>query len=80
MYYVYLIKSLNQPDQKYVGFTTDLQKRLSTHNAGSSSHTAKYRPWELIIYIGFNNKDKALEFEKYLKSHAGRAFSEKRFL
>lgn len=48
MHYVYLIKSLSHPDQKYVGVAEDLKNRLGAHNAGHSRHTAKYTPWELI--------------------------------
>lgn len=80
MYYVYLIKSLELPDKFYVGYTTDLVQRLETHNSGGSFHTAKYRPWELVMYLGFISEVKAKDFEKYLKSHSGRAFLVKRFL
>ncbi|MDX2095626.1 MAG: GIY-YIG nuclease family protein, partial [Alphaproteobacteria bacterium] len=37
-------------------------------------------PWELVWYCAFPDKYKALEFEKYLKSHSGRAFANKRLL
>ena len=39
----------------------------------------KYKPWVLHVYFAFHEKDKALEFETYLKSHSGRAFAKKRF-
>lgn len=78
MYYVYLIKSINFSDQTYIGFTTDLKERLKVHNSGRSPHTAKYKPWDLQTYIAFSTKIQALEFEKYLKSHSGRAFAKKR--
>ena len=79
MYYVYLIKSTNYPEKFYVGYTTDLQQRLETHNSGGSIHTAKYRPWELVMFLGFAEQAKAKDFEKYLKSQSGRAFAKKRF-
>ncbi|HLB93941.1 MAG TPA: GIY-YIG nuclease family protein [Candidatus Babeliales bacterium] len=78
MFYVYLIKSIKFPDQRYIGLTDDLTERLGTHNSGGSVHTKPYRPWELIMFFGFNNKLKAAAFEKYLKSGAGRAFAKKR--
>ncbi len=78
MYFVYLIKSINYPEQKYVGYTTNLKSRLETHNSGGSPHTAKYRPWKLYSFVAFGDKYRALEFERYLKSHAGKAFSNKR--
>ncbi len=79
MYYVYCIKSLSFPEQTYIGYTTNLKQRLETHNSGRSIHTEKYAPWELIAFIGFKSKARAMDFENYLKSHSGRAFAEKRF-
>ena len=78
MYYVYMLRSIPNPDQTYIGFTEDLKTRLKSHDQGQSPHTAKYKPWELITYIAFNNKSKALSFEKYLKYHSGKAFANKR--
>ena len=78
MFYVYLIQSENFPDRRYVGFTTDFKKRLDTHNAGGSVHTAKFRPWKLVSYAAFYDKRKAQEFEHYLKTGSGRAFANRR--
>jgi len=78
LWYIYIIRSAASPEQDYVGATTDLKQRMADHNAGKSTHTAKFRPWELIWYSAFPDKHKALEFEKYLKSHSGRAFAKKR--
>jgi predicted GIY-YIG superfamily endonuclease len=78
VFYVYLIRSISFSDQVYVRITEDLKKRLETHNSGGSVHTAKYKPWELIVYMGFKNEGKARQFEKYLKSGSGRAFAKKR--
>jgi putative endonuclease len=65
--------------QEYTGATADLKQRMADHNAGKSTHTAKFAPWELVCYIAFPDKKKAYNFEKYLKSHSGRAFAKKRF-
>jgi len=78
MYYVYLLRSKPDPDQTYIGFTEDLKTRLQAHNHGQSPHTSKYKPWDLITYLAFNEKSRALSFEKYLKSHSGKAFANKR--
>lgn len=80
MYYVYIIQSINFPDQIYVGCTEDFKKRLSNHNAGTTPHTAKYKPWKFVTYIAFKDKFKAYEFEEFLKSGSGRAFRDKRIL
>jgi putative endonuclease len=79
MYYVYLIKSIEHPDRVYVGYTINLQQRLETHNSGGSIYTASYRPWKLMLYLCFDDKVKAKEFEQYLKTSAGKAFAKKRF-
>jgi predicted GIY-YIG superfamily endonuclease len=80
MWYVYIIRSTSFPDQDYTGATADLKRRLSDHNAGKSTHTAKFTPWNLAWYCAFPDKQQALDFEKYLKSHSGRAFAKKRLL
>jgi predicted GIY-YIG superfamily endonuclease len=56
-----------------------LKQRLETHNSGGSIYTEKYRPWKLVMFLGFKEQSKAKEFEKYLKSQSGRAFAKKRF-
>ena len=78
MWYVYIIRSISSPIREYAGATADLKKRIADHNAGKSPHTAKFMPWELLWYCAFTNKMDALDFEKYLKSHSGRAFAKKR--
>ena len=75
---MYLIKSLTFPETFYVGYTTNLKQRLEFHNSGGSVHTAKYKPWKLVMYLGFAEQAKAKEFEKYLKSQSGRAFAKKK--
>ena len=79
-YYVYLLKSQSHPDQIYVGFTRDLRERFRRHNQHDSPHTAKFAPWILVSYFAFSEKETALDFERYLKSHSGKAFTAKRLL
>jgi len=69
--YVYLIRSIPFFNQVYVGITQDLKKRLIAHNSDGAVHTVKYKPWEVIIYVGFKHEAKARRFEKYLKSGSG---------
>jgi len=80
MWYVYIIRSVSFPNQEYSGASADLRQRIADHNAGKSKHTAKFTPWELVWYSAFPDKHRALQFEKYLKSHSGRAFAKKRLL
>jgi predicted GIY-YIG superfamily endonuclease len=76
-YYVYILKSQSGGNKRYVGFTTDLEKRINKHNEGGVPYTKKHLPWKLQTAVIFNEKEKAIKFEKYLKSHSGRAFSKK---
>ena len=78
MFYVYLLHSEVEPEQRYIGFTTDVKKRFKSHNEGASTHTRKYRPWKIIAYFAFGDERKAREFEYYLKSGSGKAFANKR--
>ncbi|MDA0239396.1 MAG: GIY-YIG nuclease family protein [Proteobacteria bacterium] len=75
MKYVYLIRSVSHPVERYVGLTSVVAKRIEAHNAVRSIHTAKFRPWSLVSYFAFENEDRAVEFEKYLKSGSCRAFA-----
>jgi len=78
MKYVYLIQSIPIQSKRYIGITSDLKSSLTAHNKGRSTHTSKYKPFKLVTYVAFSNKEKAQEFEKYLKSGSGRAFAQKR--
>ena len=75
MHHVYLLRSLADPKQTYIGLTDDMRARLKSHNEGANSHTAKYRPWELVCCISFQSRERAAEFEKYLKVGSGHAFA-----
>jgi predicted GIY-YIG superfamily endonuclease len=79
MHYVYLLESSSIADRRYIGVTSDLSQRLKDHNQGKSSYTAKSLPWRLVTYIAFSDEQKALRFQRYLKSGSGHAFARKRF-
>ncbi|MDD2942419.1 MAG: GIY-YIG nuclease family protein [bacterium] len=79
MTYVYISRSVCRPNEKYVGVTGNLKRRLAEHNAGKSAYTARYKPWEVETYIAFSDTEKAIAFEKYLKSGSGRAFCVRHF-
>jgi putative endonuclease len=77
MTYVYILSS-ECGHHFYTGMTTDLEARLERHNTGQVRHTAKFRPWRVQTYLVFSDPDRALAFEKYLKSGSGRAFAARR--
>ena len=79
MHDVYILESIADPGRHYVGSTTELDRRIEEHNAGKSSHTAKFAPWMLATYVAFSDRAKAFRFEGYLKSGSGRAFAKRHF-
>ncbi|HLB40954.1 MAG TPA: GIY-YIG nuclease family protein [Candidatus Babeliales bacterium] len=78
MYYVYLIRSFKDPAKTYVGYTDNLEQRLEKHNNGASVYTTDFRPWQLVAYIAFSDKAKALSMERYLKIGSGHSFAKRR--
>jgi len=76
-YIVYVLESLKD-NKRYIGFTTNLQKRIREHNLGKSSSTKDRRPFKLIYAeLCLNYKD-ARRREYYLKTTEGRRFLAKR--
>lgn len=75
---VYLLKC--NDDTTYTGCTSNLEQRLEAHRRGRVGYTKTRLPVTLVTYIAFTDKTKAFQFEKYLKSGSGKAFTNKRFL
>ena len=68
MYYVYLLQS--EKDKRfYVGFTSDLKRRIFEHNTAKVQSTKAFIPYRLIYFEGFRSKKDALNREKMLKHH-----------
>ena len=76
--YVYILQSQLDQGHFYVGLTDDLRARLRRHNAGEVAHTSKFRPWRIKTAVAFTDRQRASEFERYLKTASGRAFAKKR--
>jgi putative endonuclease len=73
MFYVYVIHSL-EDHGFYIGFSTNLRKRIAGHEHGASFAT-KYRgPWKLIYYEAYIDRQDAEGRERYLKTGSGRRF------
>ena len=79
MFCVYIIRS-RKNNSMYIGYTTDIKKRIEYHNCGFQKSTKKFIPYNLMWFCVFPNKTLALKFEKYLKSSSGHAFLNKRFI
>jgi putative endonuclease len=71
-YTVYFLRSLKRSDQTYIGYTDNLDRRLSEHNRGYSKHTNKFKPWKLEAYVFATDIHTAKMVETYYKSNAGK--------
>ena len=74
---VYVLKSVNLPPRYYTGLAANVASRLAAHNAGRCRHTASGRPWEVDLLIEFADEERAVRFERYLKSGSGVAFAKR---
>ena len=70
MFYNYILQS-KKNRSLYIGYTTDLKRRLLEHNKGSNPSTKRYRPWEIIYYEACTNRKDAERREGYLKTTQG---------
>ena len=69
MYFVYLIQH-NKTMERYIGYTSDLNKRLSYHNSGNNKSTRRDIGKCIIIYYeGYRSKTDAISRERQLKRH-----------
>ncbi len=77
MYYVYLIEC--QDDKGwYIGYTSDLKRRLKEHQMGQGClTTSKKQNWKLIYYEAYLDKFDAIGREKFLKGGSGRMYLKK---
>lgn len=71
VYYVYVLKS-TVSRRFYVGYSSDLRRRLKEHNEGRSRSDKGYSPWELVYYEAYRDKSVATKREKQLKNHAAK--------
>ena len=74
MFKVYVLHSVSF-DKIYIGFTSDLEKRILHHNElGKKGFTLKFRPWAVAYTETFETKSEAMKRERELKSAQGRKF------
>ncbi len=71
MFYVYVLRS-KKDGKRYIGFTTDLQRRIDEHKKGMVKSTKHRRPMELVYHEEYEIKSEAMEREKFLKTGNGR--------
>lgn len=78
MWTVYILRCAD--GKYYTGCTSDLDDRMKRHHAGEVPATQVRLPLVLVTYIVFSEKQKAYDFEKYLKTGSGRAVMNSRLV
>ena len=69
-YYVYLIVSkVKNKTISYVGYTNNLLKRISLHNASKGAKFTKGKKWKIIYYKSYGSKKIAMKNEYVLKTN-----------
>ncbi len=74
-FYLYITYSVSL-DRFYVGYTSDLEKRLFGHNNGVSEYTSKASDWELKYTEAYSTRELAMKREKEIKKKKSRKYIE----
>lgn len=75
MFFVYAIYN-HTANKLYIGQTSNLKKRISSHNSKYGNHfTAKFKgEWVLIYNESLPTRSEAIKREKQLKTSRGREY------
>ena len=67
--FVYVLGSRNENSKSrtYVGWTTDLERRIAEHNAGIGARSTRGRKWHLLYAESFTTRQEAMKREWHLK-------------
>ena len=76
MYYVYVLQSASDSGL-YIGYSSNLKRRLFEHKSGAATSTAYRGPWRLMYYEAYLEEADARGREEFLKSGAGRKHLQK---
>ena len=68
-FYVYMLKSKSIKPVTYVGYTNNLKKRITLHNAGKGAKFTRGRKWVLIYKEKYKSKSAAISREYYIKNN-----------
>ena len=72
-YSVYILYR-GKTDGFYIGYSTDLPRRINQHNMGLTQSTRGKGPWKIVYTEAFLNKSDALKREIFLKKQKNKNF------
>jgi putative endonuclease len=73
MFTVYILYSKSF-DRYYVGYTNDLERRISEHNRKKGKFTDAGIPWILVHSELYSTKKEAMTRERFIKSRKSKSF------
>jgi len=79
MYFVYVLHS-TKDNKFYIGYTENIEKRISEHMMGNVTATKHRQPLQLIYYEAYVDKRDAKGREKFLKGGSGHRYLNKQLL
>src|SRR5690554_3366869 len=72
-FHVYILRSLKD-GTFYIGYTSDVDRRLAEHNAGLSRYSSRKVPWEIFYVENFDSKTEAIKRERFFKKQRNKEF------
>ena len=70
MYYVYIIENVENTKEHYVGYTSNLKKRIKEHNSEDNKGYTRGRKWRLVYYEAYLDKSIAYKRDQRIKRHS----------
>jgi len=74
-YYLYILYSPSG-DVYYVGYTSDLERRLLSHLSHHKGFTGKFKDWEIVYTESYKSKSAAYKRERQIKKWKSRKMIE----
>ena len=69
-YFVYIIATkVKNKTISYVGYTSNLSKRLNDHNSGKGAKFTRGKKWKIAYFKEYSSKKKAMKEEYLLKKN-----------
>jgi len=75
MYFVYILQSIKD-NSYYIGYTKNIESRISEHNFGRTGYTSLKRPWMLKYKEEYNTEREAIKRERELKRYKNKKYLE----
>ena len=72
MFYVYVLQSIDEKKDVYIGHTAHLKERVDQHNSSSNRGYTQGRNWQLVYYEAYSSAKDSKKRERRLKDD-GRA-------